>query len=979
MAKNNSLSFEQLVSILEQSADATAIYTTQELIIEFASSAMLAFWGKGKDIIGLPLEEGVPELKGQPFKGMLQRVLETGVTDEGVIPAETRIEGCLQTRHYAYQYRAIVDEDGHPAYILHTASDVTARIEGEQALEKANQQSDALMREQQANEELAASNEELAATNEELLQTQEQLADLNTELEDRVQSRTNALAESQQELQAINEELSSINEELSATNEELTESQARLEGLLIELASSEQKVRSIVASAPFPIGVYIGREMRIELANQSIIDVWGKGNDVIGRTYHEVLPELAHSGIYQQLDGVYTTGKPFHARNQRVDLVVGGLLQPFYFNYSFTPLYDQADQIYGVMNTAAEVTDVVVAKQKVEQSERNLENLIMQSPVAMCMMSGPEHVITIANPLMIELWGKTADSVMNKPVFEALPDARGQGLEKILSDVFEKGENFRATELPVDLIRNGMPDTVYQNFVYEPYKNEQGAVEGIIAVTIDVTAQVMARRRIEENEKIFQFLLNAMPQQVWTAKPDGKYDYVNDKITAELGEPPENVTGNGWQSFVHPEDLAGTLSKWQLASRSKREFKAEFRIKMADGKYCWYLSRAVPMIEEGKITLWLGTNTNIDEQKSNERKKDEFISIASHELKTPLTTIKAFFQLTRREIEKQARLSPFLGKAERQMDRLGRLIEDLLDVSKINAGKMVYNQDVFDVDQFLVETVESVQQTSSSHHIELKAHCGVQLRGDQHRLEQVLVNLLNNAIKYSPDGDLVLVNCEQEGQNLIFSVQDFGIGIAPEHLNGLFDRFYRVDNSSARFQGLGLGLFISNEIVKRHGGSFWIETEPGKGSTFFFLLPLSGQQEFSDISTDGETFYEGSFIRIHYRAEHHYLEVDWLGYQNYDSVVKGCGIMMDLLKKNNCHWVLNDNTLVKGNWSEASDWGAEVWFPAMAEAGLKKFAWIYSPSMFSRIAANRSLPSEYDAVQVAFFDDKAEAKGWLVK
>ena len=116
---------------------------------------------------------------------------------------------------------------------------------------------------------------------------------------------------------------------------------------------------------------------------------------------------------------------------------------------------------------------------------------------------------------------------------------------------------------------------------------------------------------------------------------------------------------------------------------------------------------------------------------------------------------------------------------------------------------------------------------------------------------------------------------------------------------------------------------------------------------------------------------------MRYQPVGNYMDVDWKGFQNYESVVKGCTIMLDLMQKNNCHKVLNDNSRVKGNWSEASDWGAEVWFPAMAAAGLEKFAWIYSPSAFSRIAANVSLPSAYDAVQVAFFDEKTTAFEWL--
>ena len=967
-----------LLKILAQSDEATAVYSGEEISIVFANEAMLGFWGKDSSIIGQELEVGVPELKGQPFKKMMQNVLQTGITNEGIIPAETRINGVLQTRYYSYKYRAVTIQDEQGSFLLHTAADVTTRVLGERALLEAEEQSDALNREQQLNEELSAANEELAATNEELANAQGQLALLNKELERKVKIRTEELAKSEAYLKDLNEELSSVNEELTATNEELTESQSRLQELVEELGDSEHKIRSIVASAPFPIGVYEGREMRIKLVNQSIIDVWGKGSDVVGRTYHEVLPELAGTGIYEQLDRVFTTGEPFHARSQQVDLIVEGRLQPFYFNYSFTPLYDQNGRIYGVMNTAADVTDIVIARQRVEQSERNLHNMILQAPVAMCIMLGPEHLITVANSLMIELWGKPEADVMNKPVFEALPDARGQGLEIVLKNVYDRCETFRANEMPVNLLRHGRQQTVYQNFVYEPYRNADGSILGVIAITVDVTEQVIARQQTEENERRFLFLLNAMPQQVWTAAPDGALNYVNDIISTDFGESPNTIIGQSWQAFVHPDDLPVALNRWERSLRTRREYITEFRLKFNDGNYYWHLSRAIPMVEDGKVTFWLGTNTNVHLQKTNENKKDEFISIASHELKTPLTTIKAFFQLSKREANLQSKLNPFMDKAERQLERLGRLIEDLLDVSKINAGKMIYNKEDFDFGQMLADTVDSIQQTTKTHHIELRNNCKVVYRGDQNRMEQVLINLLNNAIKYSPGASKVIMSCELENQNLIVSVKDFGIGIAAEHLKDLFDRFYRVDNSSARFQGLGLGLFISNEIVKRHGGSFWIESQPDEGSTFYFLLPLNGQQQFSDIATDQHSYYEGSFIQIRYQPDGDYIDVNWIGYQNYDSVVKGCEVMLDLMKKNSCNRVLNDNTLVKGNWSEASDWGAEVWFPAMAEAGLKKFAWIYSPSTFSRIAANKSLPSAYDAVQVAFFDDKAGAKDWLL-
>ena len=266
-----------------------------------------------------------------------------------------------------------------------------------------------------------------------------------------------------------------------------------------QLKESENKIRALVESAPFPIGVYEGIEMRITMLNQSIIDVWGKGNDnLIGKTYMEVLPELDGQQIYPRLREVFNTGTPYHGRNQRVNLVVNGKMETFFFNYSFTPLYDGNGAVYGVMNTAADVTDLNIAKIKLEQSEQNFRQMLKQAPVAMCILLGPHHTVEIVNDLMLELWGKTAEQVMQIPMFEGLPEASDQGLEALLDNVYNTGIPFVANEHPVNLIRNGQSETVYQNFVYEPYLDSGGNILGVLAITIDVTPQVLARQKIED-------------------------------------------------------------------------------------------------------------------------------------------------------------------------------------------------------------------------------------------------------------------------------------------------------------------------------------------------------------------------------------------------------------------------------------------------------------------------------------------------
>ncbi|MDB5230609.1 MAG: hypothetical protein JWN76_1414 [Chitinophagaceae bacterium] len=227
-----------------------------------------------------------------------------------------------------------------------------------------------------------------------------------------------------------------------------------------------------------------------------------------------------------------------------------------------------------------------------------------------------------------------------------------------------------------------------------------------------------------------------------------------------------------------------------------------------------------------------------------DEKKDEFISIASHELKTPLTSIKAYVQLLQREVGGEPGDKPYqyFQKTDNYINKLQALIEDLLNVSKIQAGKLEYNMDSFSINEVVRETVDGFQNTINSHSITLDTQEDAMIYGDKQRLEQVLTNLLSNAVKYSPENKSVELVIKRDGKNVVISVKDYGIGISPEDHPKIFDRFQRV-TSDKRFSGLGIGLFISCEIVKRHEGKMWVESKPGEGSTFYFALPVKEMQQ----------------------------------------------------------------------------------------------------------------------------------------
>lgn len=475
----------------------------------------------------------------------------------------------------------------------------------------------------------------------------------------------------------------------------------------------------------------------------------------------------------------------------------------------------------------------------------------------------------------------------------------------------------------------------------------------------------------------FRFMTDIIPQQLWTAMPDGKLNYVNRQTLTYFGKSSEEIIGAGWQEYIHPDDLAQCLESWTFSLQQGIAYQIHFRLRRQDGTYKWHLGRATPLVKDGMIVQWFGTNTDIDEQKNSEEKKDDFLNIASHELRTPLTSAKAYLQLALKQMEESNKTQPLVAKGLQQIERLQNMINNLLDVSKINAGKLSYELTAFNFGQLLQEAVEAMQQISPRHRIVLEKTAEVIFTGDRLRLEQVLNNLLSNAIKYSPESDKVFVRLVVQQENIVISVEDFGIGIEAANLGNLFNRYYRTDNTAMRYEGLGLGLYISSEIIKRHNGSFWIESEPGKGSVFSFLLPVNGKQESKEIATDNKTFYTGNYITVRYDETNQWIEANWLGYQNFESVKKGCMIMLDLMKKNGCTKVLNDNTHVLGNWSEASDWGAEFWFPAMQKAGLQHFAWIYSPSTFSRMAAHKTVDIMLGSITAQFFTEKEAAIRWL--
>jgi PAS domain S-box-containing protein len=365
---------------------------------------------------------------------------------------------------------------------------------------------------------------------------------------------------------------------------------------------------------------------------------------------------------------------------------------------------------------------------------------------------------------------------------------------------------------------------------------------GVGIVMRDLRPELMAKQALADSEELLRNITSASPTALWMSDEEGRIIYVNETWTDWCDNTFEDNMCDGWIDPIHELDQQLFKSRFYSSIRERIQFEAEFRIQDANGKLRWCVAIGDPQYREhGLFIGFIGSCTDITEHKKLQNQKDNFIGIASHELKTPVTSLKGYTQVLARVLNKKGldiEVS-MMQKMDAQLNRLTSLINDLLDVTKINSGKLQYNSQEFEIQPMLSELVEDLQRTSSKHKLIEVYEATGKVFADKDRIEQVVINLITNAIKYSPSGDQVIISCEQVDQEIVISIQDFGVGISKSNQFKVFEQFYRVSTEKQHtFPGVGLGLYISAEIIKRTGGRIWVESEENKGSCFYFSLPI---------------------------------------------------------------------------------------------------------------------------------------------
>ena len=657
---------DELIEILFQSPNATAVYAGDEITILSANEAMLNFWGKDRDIIGKNFADALPELSGQPFLKFLKNVWQTGETFIAKdYPAILEVEGVLTNNYFDFEYKAILDQSGKTAYILHTAFEVTERMAARNlVLEKSRA-------EEQLTKDLGELNEEYHMTNDELL---------------------------------------SINSKLEDANKELTHFKNQLQKLNQTLKDNEIRFRSLIENAPVAMASLKGVDFVVDIVNEAILKIWGKDHSIIGLPLSLALPEIEDQEFLNILKNVYDSGKPFYGKEYKAVLSVNGQMTERYLNFVYKPVSDQNGINNEILIVATDVTEQVNARESVNEINTRLQ-------IAM--------------------------------------DASGLGSTEvhIATGVMQSTDQFK------------------RNFGFSPDEN---------------------------------------------------FTYA-DLFEAMFPE--------------HRERVRGLVKE---AMRTNGIYKTEYPVRWRDGSVHWIEAHGRPRYDKnGVADRMVGMTADITEKKMFDQRKDDFLSIASHELKTPLTILKASIQLLNRLRDKPYSEThvKLLDQSMKSVDTMVVLIDELLNMRRMNEGQLKLEKKKFNLYTMLSSSCNHIRM-EGKYNLTINGDRNVEVFADENRIDQVVINFVNNAVKYASESTEIEILIENRDTEVKISVKDFGKGIDADILPYLFDRYYRADHSGKSYSGLGLGLYICSEIIKKHDGQIGADSIIGKGSAFWFTLPL---------------------------------------------------------------------------------------------------------------------------------------------
>jgi two-component system sensor histidine kinase VicK len=658
-----------------------------------------------------------------------------------------------------------------------------------------------------------------------------------------------------------------------------------------ESARERDNLKNIVMNARHGMAILQGPDFVVKLSNKEINTIWGKPPEkTVGRPILEIFPELESQPFPELLRKVYESGVGYNQEEQVLYINYDTGLAKKYVRFSYDPLLDNSGKVNGIMVSADDITtnvearylleqsyeklhvsneqlitsnnDLLIANERLaefneeltsaqtdlrktltelEASESRFRSLVKAAPVCIAVLQGAGLIIETANDAILNLWNKKED-VIGKPILLATPELKDSHYLKILQDVFESGKPYKGIESRTIPGHNLTSEETYMDFIFQPILDLEGKCTSIIVVGVDVSGQVKTKQALQKAEEQHRFAINAANAGTWFMDIEAGTFIANDRLKEIFGYTKEGVvTFDMLLERIPKPYREGILSAVDKTIHQHIIYEMEHPIVAQQGQpehWVRAMGRLYPDTN-GRLTNFSGLMIDITEQKMEDMRKNDFISMVSHELKTPLTSLFGIVQLLRDKLQdnSDAFVAGASDKVIIQVKRMTNLINGFLNISRLESGKIQIEKTEFDLVELIASSIEEASSAAPSYSIRYEGIATAIVNADKGKIASVLSNLLSNATKYSSSEQVIEVACTKRQGTVLVSVKDRGIGLSPQDVKKIFDRYYRVEVSHTRFiSGFGIGLYLSAEIVHHHGGQIWVESEPGKGSTFYFTL-----------------------------------------------------------------------------------------------------------------------------------------------
>ncbi|WP_294333827.1 ATP-binding protein [uncultured Chryseobacterium sp.] len=656
-----------------------------------------------------------------------------------------------------------------------------------------------------------------------------------------------------------------------------------------------EELLSVLFHSPNATAIYKDEDVKIVSANKAMLKFWGKDREIIGKDFCSALPELHEQPFFEILRNVWLSGETFIAKDYPAVLLTNGYPEKFYFDFEYKAMPGPDGKTQYILHTASEVTErkralkmveeksrseqkliddlsalneeylatnedliskheelftansellkikkeLLTANHTLAENEKRFKILVEKSPVAMASLRGENFEVDIVNDMVLDIWNKDR-SVVGMPLSEALPELKDQPFLDILKEVYTTGKPYYGKELKAMMGKEGALNECYLNFVYQPIFDQENRTVSILVVATDVTEQVQARESVLDIKNRLEIALDAsclgsteINLSTGTMDSTNQFKY-NYGYRAE-----EEFSYLDLYQSILPEYRKKIKDLVKESIKTNGIYKAEYPVKWKDGSVHWILAHGRPRYnKDGIADRMVGMNADITDKKLAEQRKDDFLSVASHELKTPLTAVRASIQLLNRIKEKPYSQTHIrlIEQSDKGIEKMCMLIDDLLNMSRLGQDQLMLEYKTFNLHDMLGKSCHHIR-LEGKHQLILKGDESLEIHADEDRIEQVVINLVNNAVKYAKGSKEIHIFTEVDPEFVKVSVRDFGQGISEAVIPHLFDRYYRAEHAGKSYSGLGLGLYICSEIIKKHSGKIGVNSKIGEGSTFWFTLP----------------------------------------------------------------------------------------------------------------------------------------------